>query len=235
MPSILSASSHFPIPLITYRLITYKQASKPLCDRCYCVALQLEERLRANEELAELFQKRYDAASKTVGDLKTAVTALFQRLGCGTPAVRALLGDAGVTDGNLLACVSVVEQRVAEAMRVYAGALARSGQDADHLRVPLGQVRFCKCVEFALSCHPARTGKVEGHLCAQLAQAWRHFFSFACSPRSPLPGLVNSHSSTTAQQTVCCAWAGQSWHDHAHTLCAWQCKYVNDLQQDKDH
>lgn len=99
----------------------------------------MEERLRSNEELAELYQKRFENASKTVGVLKNSVHSMFQKLGCSTPAVRELLGDSGVTDQNILQHVSVIEQRVNEILRAYSGSLARSGADAEHLKVPLGQ------------------------------------------------------------------------------------------------
>lgn len=99
----------------------------------------MEERLKNNEELADLFQKRYEAASKTVAELKNGVQSMFQKFGCGTPAVRALLGDAAVTEANLLQCMSVVEQRVTDVLRVYGSSLQRAGEDAEHLKVPLGQ------------------------------------------------------------------------------------------------
>lgn len=101
--------------------------------------MQMKERLRSNEELAELYQKRFENASKTVGVLKNSVHSMFQKLGCSTPAVRELLGDSGVTDQNILQHVSVIEQRVNEILRAYSGSLARSGADAEHLKVPLGQ------------------------------------------------------------------------------------------------
>lgn len=99
----------------------------------------MEERLRNNEELAELYQKRFENAGQTVGVLKNAVHSMFQKLGCSTPAVRELLGDSGVTDQNILQHVSVIEQRVNEILRAYSGNLARSGADGEHLKVPLGQ------------------------------------------------------------------------------------------------
>jgi hypothetical protein len=96
----------------------------------------MEERLKASEELAAAYGGRLEAASTAIADLTSGVSALFERAGCGgSPAVRAALGggDAaaiggggtcgGVTATSLLPAVSVVEQRVAEALRVYAGAL----------------------------------------------------------------------------------------------------------------
>jgi hypothetical protein len=99
----------------------------------------MEERLRSNEDLAEVFQRRYEAASKTVGQLKNGVQSMVQQFGCNTPAVRALLGDGGVSESNILQHMSILEQRVTEILRVYASSLQRAGRDAEHLKVPLGQ------------------------------------------------------------------------------------------------
>ena len=87
-------------------------------------SLQMEERLKGNEEQADLYQKRLEAASKTVAELKAGVAAALQRLGAaGAPAARAALGDGGVTDSTVLTAMSLVEQRATEALRVIAGTL----------------------------------------------------------------------------------------------------------------
>jgi coiled-coil domain-containing protein 63/114 len=101
--------------------------------------MQMEERLRSNEDLAEVFQRRFEAASKTVSQLKNGVQSMVQQFGCNTAAVRALLGDGGVSEQNILQYMSILEQRTNEVLRVYASSLQRSGKDAEHLKVPLGQ------------------------------------------------------------------------------------------------
>lgn len=95
----------------------------------------MEERLHSTAGLAATFEARLEAAQRTVGALKEGVQGLAAQAGCGTRAVRELLGDGGVTEQNVLQYVSVVEQRVAEVLRVYSGALSRTGRDSDHLQV----------------------------------------------------------------------------------------------------
>jgi hypothetical protein len=95
----------------------------------------LDERLTAVEELADLYQKRFEGASKTVADLRNAVHGMFQKFGCSTAAVHELLGDEGVSDRNILQHLSVIEQRVNEILRMYGGSLTRMGADMDHLKV----------------------------------------------------------------------------------------------------
>lgn len=98
-------------------------------------AVQMDERLTAVEDLADLYQKRFEGASKTVADLRNAVHSMFQKFGCSTAVVRELLGDGGVTDRNMLQHLSVIEQRVNEILRMYGGSLTRIGADMEHLKV----------------------------------------------------------------------------------------------------
>jgi len=98
----------------------------------------MEERLKSSEDQAALYQRRYEAASKTVGELKNGVQSLFAKFGCSTPAVRELLGDSGVTDANMLRHLSTVEQRVNEVLQLYSHTAARKGEDVEHIRTALG-------------------------------------------------------------------------------------------------
>lgn len=136
----------------------------------------MEERLHSTEGLAATFEARLEAAQRTVGALKEGVQGLAAQAGCGTRAVRELLGDGGVTEQNVLQYVSVVEQRVAEVLRVYSGALSRAGRDSDHLQVcfanqgmahPLARVHGARVVKmmevfvrlracWPAACFPAR-------------------------------------------------------------------------------
>lgn len=63
--------------------------------------------------------RSFEAASSTVAQLKSAIWELFNRIGCNTPAVRALLGNEGaVTENNLLAHLGIIEQRTNELLQV---------------------------------------------------------------------------------------------------------------------
>ena len=98
----------------------------------------MEERLKNSEDQANLYQKRYESASKTVNELKNSVQSLFQKFGCSTPQVRELLGDTGVTDQNMLRYLSMIEQRVNEILQVYSHTMSRKGEDVEHIRAALG-------------------------------------------------------------------------------------------------
>jgi len=82
---------------------------------------EVEDRLAGSESQAELYEKRSEAASGTVSQLKTAIWDLFNRIGCNTPSVRALLGNEGtVTESNLLAYLGIIEQRTNELLQAFA-------------------------------------------------------------------------------------------------------------------
>jgi hypothetical protein len=56
----------------------------------------------------------------TVGKLKDSIWQLFNDIGCNTPAVRDLLGnEGGVTEGNLLTHLGIIEQRANELLQAY--------------------------------------------------------------------------------------------------------------------
>lgn len=94
-------------------------------------------RLAATEAQSQLYDRRHDAAQQTSGVLKAAIRELFERIGCNTPAVRDLLGDDGVTEGNLMAYLGIIEQRTNEILQVR----ARSGRVPTKGRSSMGQQR----------------------------------------------------------------------------------------------
>lgn len=90
---------------------------------------EVEERLAAAEGQAELYEKRYEAASSTVNQLKTAIWDLFNKIGCNTPAVRQLVGEEGVQENNVMSYLGIIEQRTNELLQLYA--LRKAGDAGD--------------------------------------------------------------------------------------------------------
>lgn len=43
---------------------------------------------------------------------------MFEQAGCGTPAVRSLLGEEGVSEGNMMQYLGILEQRTNEILQV---------------------------------------------------------------------------------------------------------------------
>ena len=80
----------------------------------------LEERLSKTELKAESYEKKFETAQKTVNSLKQGIWSIFNKVGCNTPAVREMLGEGGVSDGNMMQYLGIIEQRTNEILQLYA-------------------------------------------------------------------------------------------------------------------
>ena len=83
-----------------------------------------EERLARTEAKAEQYEKKYEAAMKTVNALKVGVQSIFSKIGCNTPENMGLLGNEGVTEGNMMQYLGIIEQRTNEILQMYAASIA---------------------------------------------------------------------------------------------------------------
>lgn len=88
---------------------------------------ELEEKLARTEARAEGYEKKHAAATEAMGMLREGIQNIFDKLGCDSSANRALLGEGGVTDGNMMQYLGVIEQRINEILSSYA---ATQGLDA---------------------------------------------------------------------------------------------------------
>ncbi|DBA80395.1 TPA: Outer dynein arm protein 1 [Trebouxia sp. C0005] len=86
---------------------------------------QLEERLSEIQEQAAWYQHKHQAAVKRVDQLKEGISNMFEQAGCGTPAVRSLLGEEGVSEGNMMQYLGILEQRTNEILQEYVAAVAQ--------------------------------------------------------------------------------------------------------------
>lgn len=50
--------------------------------------------------------------------MQEGISAIFEQAGCGTPAVRSLLGEGGVSEGNMMQYLGILEQRTNEILQV---------------------------------------------------------------------------------------------------------------------
>lgn len=50
--------------------------------------------------------------------MQDGISNVFEQAGCGTPAVRSLLGEGGVTETNMMQYLGIVEQRTNEILQV---------------------------------------------------------------------------------------------------------------------
>ena len=87
----------------------------------------LEDRLQRTEAKAEQYEKKYEAAMKTVNALKVGIQSIFNKIGCNTPANLEMLGNEGVTEANMMQYLGIIEQRTNEILQLYAATQAREG------------------------------------------------------------------------------------------------------------
>ncbi len=87
--------------------------------RC-CTPLQAADAdLRAARSEAEMYEARAGRAIQQVTAIRQAVEDMFVAAGCDTPAVRELLGAGGVTAGNLMQYLGIVEQEADQLLQVW--------------------------------------------------------------------------------------------------------------------
>lgn len=85
----------------------------------------LEERFTATEAKSVGFENRYASAMRTIAALKTGVNSIYQKIGCaGTKTtgtgVKALLGQDGPNEQNMLQYLGLIEGRANEVLQMYA-------------------------------------------------------------------------------------------------------------------
>ena len=94
----------------------------------------LDERLRRAESRARRYDRKYAAAMRTMAKLKDGAWRVFNKIGCNTEVNRALLGEDGVTDHNVMQYLGVIEQRTNEILQMFAASrtarAAGGGADA---------------------------------------------------------------------------------------------------------
>lgn len=98
----------------------YKETGQELDRSKGAQSRDVADHLSTAEFQAELYEKRYEAASSTVNLLKTSIWDTFSKIGCDTPAVKELLGEDGVTEANIMSYLGIIEQRTNELLMAFA-------------------------------------------------------------------------------------------------------------------
>jgi len=80
----------------------------------------LENKLNKTETKATQYEDKYQQAMKTVNALKTGIQYIFNKIGCNDSVVSEMLGNAGVTESNMMQYLGIIEQRTNQLLQVYA-------------------------------------------------------------------------------------------------------------------
>jgi hypothetical protein len=61
-----------------------------------------QDRLKKTGQKAELFDSKYQENLRVINALKSLIQALFVKIGCSAAAITEMLGNAGVTEHNIM-------------------------------------------------------------------------------------------------------------------------------------
>lgn len=90
----------------------------------------LEEKLGKTETKAERYDAMFAHSTKILGSLKDGIHSIFTNIGCNMNGVSEVLGTGGVTEGNIMTYLGLIEQRVNEMLNIQHQVLkAREGED----------------------------------------------------------------------------------------------------------
>lgn len=81
---------------------------------------ELESKLQATEQAADRCEAKCQEAQQIVGAVKGAIQSLFARSGCDAQQMVEMLGDAVVTEANMMAYLGVIEERANDILHQYA-------------------------------------------------------------------------------------------------------------------
>ena len=80
----------------------------------------LDAKLQRTESKDDEYEELYQAAMKTINQLKTGIHSIFTRIGCATTSVEEMLGNQGVTESNMMQYLGIIEQRTSEILQTHA-------------------------------------------------------------------------------------------------------------------
>merc|ERR1712188_158933 len=79
----------------------------------------LEEKLGRTETKAEQYDAKFASSTKILGSLKDGIHSIFSNIGCNMSGVSEVLGTGGVTEGNIMTYLGLIEQRANEMLAVH--------------------------------------------------------------------------------------------------------------------
>jgi len=91
----------------------------------------LESKLTNSSSQSEAFDMKYVATMKTLDQLKSGIDSLFNKINCDRSPIIDMLGEAGVTETNMMQYLGIVEQRTNELLQLYAFVQAKEAERPD--------------------------------------------------------------------------------------------------------
>merc|ERR1711988_11985 len=79
----------------------------------------LEEKLGRTETKAEQYDAKFASSTKILSKLKDDIQGIFTNIGCNVSGVSEVLGPGGVTEGNIMTYLGLIEARTNEMLSMY--------------------------------------------------------------------------------------------------------------------
>ena len=98
-------------------------------NRKKAILRDLETKVGTAAQKADQFEAKTSAAMRTVNAIKAGISSIFNKIGCNTTSSREVVGEEGITEGNLMQYLGLIEQRTNELLAAYAAAQAAQGAD----------------------------------------------------------------------------------------------------------
>merc|ERR1712070_1035538 len=86
----------------------------------------LEEKLGRTETKAEQYDAKFAPSTKILSSLKDGIHAIFSNIGCNMNGVSEVLGTGGVTEGNIMTSLGLIEQRTNEMLGIYSNVVKQN-------------------------------------------------------------------------------------------------------------
>lgn len=96
----------------------------------------LEEKLDSTNTLKDAYDLKYDGTMKTLDQLKSGIDSLFTKINCDRSPIVEMLGDAGVTETNMMQYLGIIEQRTNELLQLFAFVQAREVEKQEGTPAP---------------------------------------------------------------------------------------------------
>jgi len=95
---------------------------------------ELEAQIHAAEKKARWYNHKHDEALKAIVAIKPGLLSTFQKVGCSDDATLENVAATGITDGNIMQVLGIIEQRIAEIVQMNELALGRFARKPDKKR-----------------------------------------------------------------------------------------------------
>lgn len=97
----------------------FKEQGIELEEQRRVILKQLEEKQNTAHSEADEYEQKYKEVAKILDQLKAGIDSLFNKINCDRAAIDDMLGAAsGVTEGNMLQYLGIIEQRTNELLAV---------------------------------------------------------------------------------------------------------------------